>query len=101
MWETKQIKVNLRSTQVNYSSPWVTYKSNSNSCAQSALQQPKNLTPRRRYGFKLYLSSKVPMTTKIMAPIKIPIRCLSIGRNMREVIKSAIKIGIPPPRGTG
>ena len=61
----------------------------------------KNPKINRKYGFKFSLSSRVPITSKIAAPINIPIICLSIGRNMRLPIKRATKIGIPPPRGTG
>ena len=54
-----------------------------------------------KYGFRLYLSSKKPITKITEAPIRIAIKCLSIGIKNKDEIKIAKKIGIPPPRGVG
>ena len=65
------------------------------------IKAPKSPRKSRKYGFKLYLSSKNPMTKITKAPISIAIKCLSIGMNKSVVVKIAKKIGMPPPLGVG
>jgi hypothetical protein len=53
------------------------------------------------YGEILNKSSKMPITVNIIAPAKIAIASLELGKKTR-IAKVIVKnIGIPPPRGTG
>lgn len=58
------------------------------------------LVRRRRRGLMSDKSSQRPIIRVKREARRMPERCLSMGKNKSEVIKRAVKIGNPPPRGT-
>ena len=58
------------------------------------------LVNRRNFGLISFISSRSPIIRAKNEAKRIPKRCLSRGRKIKEVIKTLINIGKPPPRGT-